>query len=99
LSDEPGKVRARVCVGAICNSVIKPDGGHLDAVYVDDPSIEDVGPVHVVQSIERGSGEPILDDETGVALIRRQPNGPDCPPTFYSAALVADPRTGLEPSR
>jgi hypothetical protein len=99
LSDEPSEVRVRVCVETTCNSVRRPDGRQLDVVFVDDPAIERVGPVHVTLLIETGEGKPIFDDEANVALDRRQPNGPDCPPTYYSAALVADPRSGLQPSR
>jgi len=98
VADQPDDLRGRVCVNTTCNAIRSRDHHHPDVVFVDDPSIENVGPVHVVLSIDTESGRPLFDDEADVALIRRQPNGPDCPPTFYSAALVAVPGTGLRPS-
>jgi hypothetical protein len=66
------------------------------AVFVDDPSIHDSGPVLVTLSIE-GSGELIDASKANVELSRMQPNGPNCPPTFYATALVATAGGGLRP--
>jgi hypothetical protein len=97
LADVRGPVRVHLCVSATCNSTSKPDGRQLDAVFLDDPSIQDSGPVLVGLSIEGGSGEVIYARKANVELSRMQPNGPNCPPTFYSTALVATARGGLRP--
>jgi hypothetical protein len=97
LADVRGPVRVRLCVEANCNATSKRNGRQLDAVYLDDPSIHDAGPVLVGLSIESGSGEAIYARKANVELSRTQPNGPSCPPTFYSAALVATARGGLQP--
>jgi hypothetical protein len=81
LRDESGHVRATACVESTCRSVTRP-AELLDVVDVDEPALNDVGPVLVSLSIERPSGALILADEVDVSLIRRQPNGPDCPPIF-----------------
>jgi len=96
LADVRGPVRVRLCVEATCTSTSKRDGRRLDAVFVDDPSIHDSGPVLVTLSIE-GSGELIDASKANVELSRMQPNGPNCPPTFYATALVATAGGGLRP--
>lgn len=97
LADVRGPVRVHLCVEATCNATSKRNGRQLDAVYLDDPSIHDAGPVLVALSIESGSGEAIYARKANVELSRTQPNGPSCPPTFYSAALVATARGGIRP--
>jgi hypothetical protein len=42
---------------ATCNSTSKRNGRQLEAVFLDDPSIHDSGPVLVSLSIESGSGK------------------------------------------
>jgi hypothetical protein len=97
LADMRGPVRVHLRVSATCNSTSKRDGRQLDAVFVDDPSIHDSGPVLVRLSIESGSGKVIHARKENVELSRMQPNGPNCPPMFYSTALVATARVGLQP--
>jgi hypothetical protein len=91
LADVRGPVRVHLCVSTTCNSTSKQDGRQLDAVFVDDPSIQDSGPVLFALLIE-GSGEVIYARKANVELSRMRPNGPNCPPTFYSTALVATAR-------
>jgi hypothetical protein len=97
LADVRGPVRVHLCVSATCNSTSKRDGRQLDAVFLDDPSIHDSGPVLVGLSIESGSGEVIYARKANVELSGMQPNGPSCPPMFDSTALVATARGGLQP--
>ena len=97
LADVRGPVSVHPCVWAACNSTSKRDGRQLDAVFLDDPSIHDSGPVLVGLSIESGSREVIYARKANVDLSRMQPNGPSCPPMFYSTALVATARGGLPP--
>jgi hypothetical protein len=86
------------CICAFGRSTSKRDGRQLDAVFVDDPSTHDSGPVLVALSIE-GSGDVIYARKANVELSSMQPNGPSCPPTFYATALVATTRGGLRPPR
>jgi hypothetical protein len=95
LADVRGPVRVHLCVSATCNSMSKRDGRQLDAVFLDDPSIHDSGPVLVGLSIESRSGEVIYARKANVELSRMEPNGPNCPPTFYSTALVATARAAV----
>jgi hypothetical protein len=97
LSDRRKAVRAEVCVEETCNAVRRLSGRLPDVVSGDDPTIDRVGPVHVSLSIEDRSGDVIFHDEAVVELTRRQPNGPDCPPTLYSAFMIAEPRTASDP--
>ncbi len=97
LEAQSGPVHARLCVEATCKSTSSPNGRSVDFINVDDPSLDDEGPVHVVLTIETESGDPIFTNEADVALGRTQPNGPNCEPTFYAASLVATPDAGLEP--
>lgn len=97
LADVRGSVRVRLCVEATCTATSNRNGRQVDAVFLDDPSIHDAGPVLVRLSIESGSGEAIYARKANVELSRTRPNGPSCPPTFYSAALVATARGGLQP--
>ena len=78
LANVRGPVRVHLCVSATCNSTTKRDGRQLDAVFLDDPSIHDSGPVLVGLSIERGSGEVIYARKANIVLSRMQPNGPSC---------------------
>jgi hypothetical protein len=97
LADVRGPVRVHLCVSVTCDSTSKRNGRQLDAVLLDDPSIHDSGTVLVRLSIESGSGEVSYARKAKVELSRMQPNGPNCPPTFYSTALVATVRGGLRP--
>ena len=89
LADEHGPVRARLCVEDTCDSTSKSNGQRLGVLYVDDPSIEDAGPVTVELVIESGSGETIFEGSREVELTLKQPNGPDCEPSTFARALVA----------
>jgi hypothetical protein len=89
LADEHGPVRARLCVEDTCDSTSRPNGQRLGVLYVDEPSIEDEGPVTVQLVIESGSGETIFEGSQDVELTLKQPNGPDCEPSTFARALVA----------
>jgi hypothetical protein len=89
LADVHGPVRARLCVEDTCDSTSKPNGQHLGVLYVDEPSIDDEGPVTVELVIESGSGETIFEGSQEVELTLKQPNGPDCEPSTFARALVA----------
>jgi len=89
LADEHGPVRARLCVKDTCDSTSKQNGQRLGVLYVDDPSIEDAGPVTVELVIESDTGETIFEGSRDVELTLKQPNGPDCEPSTFARALVA----------
>jgi len=89
LADEHGPVRARLCVEDTCDSTAKGNGQRLAFLYLDEPSIDDEGPVVVELVIESGSGETIFEGSQDVELTLKQPNGPDCEPSTFARALIA----------
>ncbi|GAA3626195.1 hypothetical protein ACLIYM_19065 [Streptomyces fenghuangensis] len=60
---------------------------------------EDAGPatVPVRFTVTASGGRTLLDDRTEVALRRSTPNGEECPPVVWQAALRAVPGEGLVP--
>ena len=92
-----GPVRARLCVGDVCRSRWRADPAQLVWLDVDDPSIADEGPVDVSLVIESGTGEVVFESASSVALRKMQPNGPDCDPTTYAAALETTEAGDLVP--
>jgi len=64
---------------------------------VDDPTIEDEGPVEVRVILETRSGEVVYRESATVPLGRMQPNGPGCDPIKYAVTLVATDQ-GLVPA-
>ena len=89
LANQHGPVQARLCVEDTCESTSKPNGQRLRVLYVDEPSIEDEGPIVVELVIESGSGETIFEGSQDVDLTLKQPNGPDCEPSKYARTLAA----------
>jgi hypothetical protein len=89
LADEHGPVSARLCVEDTCGSTSKPNGQRLGVLYVDEPSIENEGPVTVKLVIDSGSGETIFEGTRDVELTLKQPNGPNCEPSTFARSLVA----------
>ena len=83
-----GPARARLCVGDVCRSRWRADAAQLVWLDVDDPSIDDEGPVDVSLVIESGAGDVVFESASSVALRKMQPNGPDCDPTRYAVALA-----------
>ena len=68
LADVRGPVRVHLCVSVTCDSRSKRNGRQLDAVFLDDPSIHDSGPVLVRLSIESGSGSELCQKGEGRAF-------------------------------
>lgn len=89
LADEHGPVRARLCVEDTCDSTAKSNGQRLAFLYVDEPSIDDEGPVIVEVVIESGSGQTLFEGSQDVELTLKQPNGPECEPSTFARALIA----------
>ena len=92
-----GPVRARLCVGDVCRSRWRADAAQLVWLDVDDPSIDDEGPVDVSLVIESGAGEAVFESDSSVALRKVQPNGPDCDPMKYAVALETTQAGDLVP--
>ncbi|HSL11017.1 MAG TPA: hypothetical protein VLA82_06845 [Actinomycetota bacterium] len=93
LDTEKGPVTVRTCVGTTCGTITKDNPRRLDAVFLDLPSADGPDPVVVDIRID-GRGETIYEAAEAVRLVRRQPNGPDCGPTYWAAQLEAT-REGL----
>jgi hypothetical protein len=97
LANQTGVIVVRACVEATCSTTPKPKGRNLGFVFVDDPSIDDAGPVRVELSMDTEDGRSIYHRATMVDLVRRQPNGPDCEPTYFARSLIATAH-GLQPA-
>jgi hypothetical protein len=97
LIDQRGPVRIRLCVETTCSTTARHDDQPLDAVFVDDASIQGTEPVLVGLSVSARAGVTVSSTKTSVTLSRIQPNGPDRPPTVYATSLVATTQDGLQP--
>jgi hypothetical protein len=89
----PDASTIKVCVERGCG-VTKGGMGELTgslAMSVQDPNEREV-PVSV--RVRDDSGRELAQASTRVDLVKFQPNGPDCEPTCYSAALVYDAESG-----
>jgi hypothetical protein len=90
-------MRVTVCVGSTCRTFPRRTGVRDGFVEVDDPAIDDEGPVEVRLTVETRPGETVYRETTTVPLGRMQPNGPGCDPIKYAVALKATDR-GLVPA-
>ena len=65
------------------------NASRLDWIYIDDPSIQDEGPVDVRLLIQANpDGRVVLDTEAQVSPTKVQPNGPGCEPTKFATSVV-----------
>jgi hypothetical protein len=79
-------VRVTVCMNDRCTSTrLTRTSGQL--VRVEDPRLAGPGPVRVRVVLRDGRGRRVSRAERDVTLLRAAPNGPDCPPACWSAAL------------
>ncbi|MEO8475635.1 MAG: hypothetical protein ABI572_01135 [Actinomycetota bacterium] len=90
-------MRVTVCVRTTCHSAPRRTGVRDGFVEVDEPTIEDEGPVEVRVILETRSGEVVYRETATVPLGRMQPNGPGCDPIRYAVALKATDQ-GLVPA-
>ncbi|MGY1454180.1 hypothetical protein [Streptomyces sp. SS8] len=94
-----GGATVRLCVRDDCTerktTARNPFGGL--SVRLDD----DAGPatVPVRFTVTAPGGRTLLDDRAEVTLERSAPNGEECPPVVWQAALRAVPGEGLVPYR
>jgi hypothetical protein len=89
----PDAAAVRVCVEGGCGVTKRGAGDLTDSLTasVQDPNEREV-PVTV--SVRDDSGRKLAQASTRVDLATHQPNGSDCEPTCYSAALVFDAESG-----
>jgi hypothetical protein len=85
-----------VCVGSTCHTVPRRTRIRDGFVQVDEPTVDDEGPVEVRVILETRSGEVLYRTSATVPLERMQPNGPGCDPIKYAVALEATDQ-GLVP--
>ncbi|MBN3929075.1 hypothetical protein IQ279_05375 [Streptomyces verrucosisporus] len=89
----------RLCVRDDCTEreATARDPFGMLSVHLDD----DIGPatVPVRFTATAPDGHTLLDDRTEVTLRRSTPNGGECPPLVWQAALRAVPGEGLVPYR
>lgn len=87
----------RLCVRKACDTTSVPnDDAHAPfaRMKLDDRIGEVTVPVRFTVT-SPDHARALFDDHADVALRKFQPNGPDCGPTVFDAALTADPRHGL----
>ena len=89
-ADRTGHVHVRACVEGSCVTRIA-SATRWNQVPVNDPLIAGPGSVSVHLTITEPNGRSIFDETTEIQLHILQPNGPDCPPTAYVAAVAATP--------
>jgi len=87
-ADRTGRVHVRACVEESCVARIA-SATRWNQILVNDPAIIDPGSVSVHRIITEVGGRSIFDETSEVQLHILQPNGPDCPPTAYVAAVAA----------
>jgi hypothetical protein len=90
-----GRLAARLCLNGSCKTFDR-HRNRLDRIYIDDPSLEDDGPVDVTLTITNDRGDNIFDGAATVTLALVRPNGPDCPPEKFAASLIAQGDSSLE---
>lgn len=90
LAHQQDRVRVRACVEDTC---VTHTASPLRSGYVevDDPAISGPATVSASLTVTDLSGRPIFDATADAELQKIQPNGPDCPPTAYTALVTAAP--------
>lgn len=81
------RVHVRACVGESCVARIA-SATRWNQFPVNDPAITGPGSVSVQLTITEVGGRSIFDEASEIQLHILQPNGPDCPPTAYVAAVA-----------
>ena len=89
------RLTVSVCVNETCDLFAR-SSRRLGWVEIDDPGIDDEGPVRVVLTVSTDDGGTIFHGTTTPTLQLVQPNGPGCGDKF-TASLVAAGRSSLEP--
>jgi hypothetical protein len=93
-----GRLVARLCLNDSCNT-FNQHSSRLGVIDIEDPSIEDAGPVEVVLTITDEENRIIFDGASEVTLTLMQPNGSGCPPEKFAASLSARGQSSLGPRR
>jgi hypothetical protein len=89
LANESGHVRVRACVERMCVHHVA-SSSRWNTFPVNDPALTSLKSVEV-QMVVTDHGRPMFDSTGQVQLHKLQPNGPDCPPTAFAAAVAATP--------
>lgn len=95
LANRAGHVHVRACVEGSCVTRLA-SADRWNYVPVNVPSITGPRSVSVQLTVTDFGGRSIFDSTGDVRLHMFQPNGPDCPPTAYAAAVAATPEGQLE---
>lgn len=82
-------MRVTVCVGSRCRTAPRRTEVRDGSVRVNDPTIENEGPVEVSLVVATHAGGVVYRETASVPLERMQPNGPGCDPVTYAVALDA----------
>ena len=91
-----GRLVARLCLNDSCNT-FNQHSSRLGVIDIDDPTIDDAGPVKVVLTITDEENRIIFDGASEVTLTLMQPNGPGCPPEKFAASLSARGKSSIGP--
>src|SRR4051812_4647361 len=92
LENQSGKVHVRACVEQTCVKHVA-SSGRWNLVPVNDPALTGPRSVEahlVVTHIVTDNGRSTFDQTISLQLHKLQPNGPDCPPTAFAAAVALD---------
>jgi len=77
----------KVCVDSTCVHR-RASVGRGSSIFVEDQALNAPTMVPVTVVISRpGADRPVMEKSTNVQLSKVQPNGPDCPPLVYQAAV------------
>ncbi|MDH2389799.1 hypothetical protein QCN29_13545 [Streptomyces sp. HNM0663] len=97
---DTGGLVAELCAHGVCESrtVGKADGDAsplLSSVELDEETGEGRVPVRFTVTARDDGDRVLFDERADVELRKYQPNGKDCPSTFFRATLTAAPEQGL----
>ena len=88
--------RVTVCMDDRCRAVrVARSRDVAQSVWIEDRSLSAPTRVRVRVVVRGAHGRTLSRAERDIALSRTQPNGPDCPPTCWSAALRVDARISI----
>jgi hypothetical protein len=89
LANESGHVRVRACVDRTCVQHLA-SSSKWNTFPVNDPALTSLQSVEV-RVVVTDHGRSIFDSTGQAQLHKLQPNGPDCPPTAFAAAVAVTP--------
>ena len=78
------------CADTDCEHLEATKGRRVGAIHVGKESVSDGSPVRVELTIRRSDGSEVFHGTTVVTPRNFQPNGPNCAPSVWTAAVEAE---------